>query len=567
MKKSIVLLFFVFFFSLFASQVNGQESSGEHIRSFEAVISINKDGTVDVTEKITYDFDDLDRHGIYRDIPFVKTNKNGKKFRLDFSNISVTDKSGSSYQYKNTESDGVMQLKIGDPDRTVTGVHTYVISYKVAGALTYFSDHDELYWNVTGDDWTVPISSSTSQVELADMTAQDRSKIQAICYTGPAGSTEQNCNTEKIGRKISFNSELSLNSGEGITVAVSFPKNIVAVLEPKPYVTFWETILGKIVIAIITLGVLLWYVVYPIWIPIKWLKEGRDPKPINTGEARAWFDPPNTKSGRPLTPGEVGALVDERVDMPDIASTIVSLAQKGYLKIEKRAKGDFNLLKSKELAGDTSLLPYERNFFHKLFQNGNELSLKTRKTYLTTAVENIKKDIYEQLISNGFFPHNPDKIRTFYTIIGVLALTTGNIPLTFSAFFFGRNMPRKTHLGVESSNIAKSLRNFLVSQERQLKYQASKQMMFEKLLPFAIAFGVEKIWADRFKDIALKEPDWYHGYSSGTFNSLYLTNSLNSSFSSFSTAATPVSSSTGHSSGFSGGSSGGGGGGGGGGSW
>ena len=92
--------------------------------------------------------------------------------------------------------------------------------------------------------------------------------------------------------------------------------------------------------------------------------------------------------------------------------------------------------------------------------------------------------------------------------------------------------------------------------------------MFEKLLPYAVAFGVEKIWANRFKDIQLRQPEWYSGYgSSSRFNSVYFTNSLNSSFSSVRSAATPVSSSTGHSSGFSGGSSGGGGGGGGGGSW
>ncbi len=219
------------------------------------------------------------------------------------------------------------------------------------------------------------------------------------------------------------------------------------------------------------------------------------------------------------------------------------------------------------MAGDTNLLGFERDFLHELFQNTEEVSLKSKKTFLYTAVLNVKKELYKPLVSSGFFPHDPDKIRTFYTVIGTLALTTFNLPLVFSAFFFGRHMPRKTQLGVEATNIAKSLRNFLTSQERQLQFQASKQLMFEKLLPFAIAFGVEKIWAMRFKDIALKAPDWYQSYSPGTFNSIYLTNSLNSSFSHFSTAATPVSSSTGHGSGFSGGSSGGGGGGGGGGSW
>jgi uncharacterized membrane protein len=145
---------------------------------------------------------------------------------------------------------------------------------------------------------------------------------------------------------------------------------------------------------------------------------------------------------------------------------------------------------------------------------------------------------------------------------------TGNLGLALIAFTFGRAMPAKTIFGVESANISKSLKNFLSSQERQLEFQAKNQMMFEKLLPYAVAFGVERIWAQRFKDFVLKSPEWYSSYdSTRAFNSVLFANSLSSSMSSFRSAATPVSSTTGHSSGFSGGFSGGGGGGGGGGSW
>ena len=138
--------------------VEAQDISSEHIQNFATSIKINKDGTIDVKETIVYDFDGLSRHGIYRDIPYVKTNKEGKKLMMDFSDISVTDETGDSYQFSRIWEDQTLRLKIGDPDRTITGIHTYVISYRVAGALTYFSDHDELYWNVTGDDWPVPIS-------------------------------------------------------------------------------------------------------------------------------------------------------------------------------------------------------------------------------------------------------------------------------------------------------------------------------------------------------------------------------------------------------------------------
>ena len=554
--------------------VEAQDISSEHIQNFATSIKINKDGTIDVKETIVYDFDGLSRHGIYRDIPYVKTNKEGKKLMMDFSDISVTDETGDSYQFSRIWEDQTLRLKIGDPDRTITGIHTYVISYRVAGALTYFSDHDELYWNVTGDDWPVPISLSTSQVDMGFPIG--RTETKATCYAGAFESTDQNCKvSQESNNFFTFKADSSFQSGEGMTIVVSFPKGKVAVLEPKPFVEFWDTLFGKIIFALLFLATILWYIVYPIWIPIKWLRQGRDPKPIGTGETKAWFEPPKSTSGRALTPAEVGGLVDEKADMSDISALIVSLAQRGYLKIvEEKGKGildrgnKFSLVKQRELAGDTGLLPYERDFFNGLFSEGGAVSLKSRKTYLYSAVENAKKGLYEQLVSSGFFTHSPERARTFYSVIGVIALTTFNIPLAFSAFLFGRHMPKKTVEGAEAAAVAKSLRNFLTSQERQLQFQAKNQMMFEKLLPFAIAFGVEKIWAERFKDLRMQPPEWYEGYSGTRFSSIYFASSLNSSFSSFQSAATtPTSSSSGFSSGFSGGSSGGGGGGGGGGSW
>ena len=561
MKKILGLIFFLLLFFQFTAKVSAQEQ----IQSFDTNVVIYKNGTIDVKERILYDFGSTERHGIYREIPFTTKNKEGKKFKLEFSNFSVTDGKGKNYRFEKSYENENLRLKIGDPNSTVTGVHVYKISYSVSGALTYFSDHDELYWNSTGNEWQVPIKYASAQINFPTPIGQEN--IRAVCYTGLAGSTVQNCVTETENNGVALLVNLpGLNPFEGLTFAVSFPKGQVAVLEAKPYVTFWETIWGKIVIGLIILAAILWYVVYPIWIPIKWFKRGRDPKHQGIGEARSWFDPPKIKTGRELTPEEAGALVDERVDMEDISGMVVSLAQKGYLKIEERGKKDFYFLKRKEFIRDKDLLPFEEYFLQEVFKSGGEYHLKKNKLY--EAVEKVKTNIYEKLVSEGFFRENPNKIRTFYSIMGILGFTTGNIGLAFSAFLFGRNMPRKTILGVETANVAKSLKNFLSSQERQLKFQADKQMMFEKLLPFAIAFGVEKVWANRFKDINLKPPEWYSGYGGNTrFNSVYFTNNLNSSFSSLRSAATPVSSSTGHSSGFSGGSSGGGGGGGGGGSW
>jgi len=236
--------------------------------------------------------------------------------------------------------------------------------------------------------------------------------------------------------------------------------------------------------------------------------------------------------------------------------------------VEKKGKilglgKSFELVKNKEI--DDSLVLYEKTFLNSIFSRVDRFEIKGHKMY--TIVEKVKTNIYESLVGGDFFPENPQTVRTTYYVWAGIALFTGNFHLAIIMFIFARIMPRKTLFGAGQAAVARSLKNFLVSQSRQLAFQAKNQMMFEKLLPYAIAYGVEKIWAERFKDLNLRKPDWYEGGSMTHFNSVLLATSLNNSFNSIRSSATPVRSSTGHSSGFSGGFSGGGGGGGGGGSW
>jgi len=130
---------------------------------------------------------------------------------------------------------------------------------------------------------------------------------------------------------------------------------------------------------------------------------------------------------------------------------------------------------------------------------------------------------------------------------------------------FGRKSAKRTLLGVEKYSEAASLLNFLKSQDEQLNFQSKNKMFFEKLLPYAAGFGVEKVWAERFKDISVQKPDWYEG---DNFSNILFIGALTSNISgSVKSSMSPTRSSSGFSSGFSSGSSGGGGGGGGGGSW
>lgn len=532
---------------------------GEKIQKFTSDISIQKNGSIDVKETIVYDFASLSRHGIFRNIPYTILDK-GKRYDMTYTFNSVTDEKGKKYKYTKSRQNEQWVLKIGDPNKTITGIHTYIISYNVRGALGYYKVHDELYWNITGNGWDIPIKETTATILLPANI--DEKSIQLKCFTGAYGSKKQNCTGATTGQKTDFKTTLFLNSYEGLTTVLGFPKGTTAVLLPTEYVPFFQTFLGKIVLVLIGIAAVCWYIILPLYIVVKWFAKGRDP---DVGRAvTAGYDAPKGSNKKDLTPAQTGALLDETVDKKDIFSIIVDLARRGYIRIEERDKKDFYLVKlpvTEKLAN--KLLPFEQKLYDALFPLGDESRLKDTKLY--TVIMDIQTLLYKDMVTQGYFVKNPQTTRTIYTLLGVAGIFTFNFVLAFVSFTFGRNMPRKTLLGAQQANVAKGLQNFLKSQERQLNFQGDKQLLFEKLLPFAVAFGVEKAWAKRFENFDLKSPEWYSSYNNTGFNSYVFASSLGNSYSNFSASSTPPSSSG---SGFSGGgSSGGGGGGGGGGSW
>jgi hypothetical protein len=560
MKKNVIISLLI----VIGVFISSSTVHAEIIRSYDSQISIQKDGRIQVKEKIDYDFEDTYGHGITRDIPVIKKNSDGKEYELTVRVEGIKDERGTSYNYSSSWVDNKLHLKIGDAKRTITGLHTYIIDYVVSGAITYYSDHDELYWNSTGYAEKGSIENANGTIHFPEGTQMG--EVKTICYTGAEGSTAQDC-TVQTEQNSSSVSALRLGNGSGLTIIVSFPKGLVERLEPKPYTSFENTWYGKIILGLIfiILGILglIWYVILPIYIPFKWYLSGRDPR---SQEVRVWFDPPKA-GNRTLTPAETGSLIDETVDMKDIFGSLVQLAQKGYFQIVEEKKGEFSFVKKKDWSGDKLVMPFEKELMDGFFNGKDECKLKGRD--LSTVVQKVTDNLYEQIVKDGFFKTNPQSTRTKYFALAGVAMFTGNMCLAFVAFVFAKFMPAKTVEGAQQAGIGKSLKTFLTSQERQLEFQAKNQMMFEKLLPYAVAFGVEKIWASRFKDITLSQPTWYTSRNNTAFNAVYFSNSLHSSVSTFTYSATPTRSSSGFSSGFSsgGGFSGGGGGGGSVGSW
>jgi len=561
MKRFFSRFFILTIFTFIALYLSSSSTvfAQEQITSFDSNTKINLDGTVNIKETIVYDFGTESRHGIFRDITTIKVNKENKKYHLYISDVSVVDQKGLPYTFALTDNNENINIRIGDADKYVTGVNTYIVSYVVSGALTYFDTFDELYWNVSGNDWNVPISKISTKIELPNEVLQLPNEIKAVCYTGAKGSSEQDCDVVVTGNGVDIKTLNPLTSFSGLTVAVNFPNNIVAVLEP----TLVKGTPAWIVFLIGTLAVLVslyLYIYLPIKLLINYIKNYLYVK-RNKKVVAAWFDAPKIDK-YPLSPAETYGLVYQSISNKQLTSTLIDLAHRGYIKIIANSKRDISLELLKDLSDDTKLKSFEKDLLKVFFNKKESITLTDIKSNkgLVGLLDKFKKNIFTNLFSYNLFSEDLQKIQNKYSLFIFLAFVTFNIPL-FLVSLLSLRSAKLSSLGIEKFSEALSLRNFLVSQDDQFNFQAKEQMFFEKLLPYATAFGVEKVWLSKFGDLDIKNPDWYVG------DYVYL-NTISSSLNkSIASSISSTNSSRGFSSGSSGGFSGGGGGGGGGGSW
>ncbi|MFA5188409.1 MAG: DUF2207 domain-containing protein [Patescibacteria group bacterium] len=545
----------------------------EQIDSFDVTIKINSDASINVLEKIQYDFGETEHHGIYRYIP-IKYKARGSNFNFRIFDIYVTDENGSALTTDISYPGSDVNIKIGDADILITGKHTYVINYTIKRAINYFNDHDELYWNVTGTEWDPPVSILESRATITLPQKLEQKDIKTECFSGIFGSTTSCSSIDLVpGNDNLFSAAIfkqsKLNPGEGLTIVIGWPVGLVQ----KP--TLWQSILD----AIKDNGILLIPVFVFIFLFWRWYKHGRDPEGRKTIIAE--FEAPDN-----LSPAEIGAVIHEKVDNKDISAQIIYLAINGYLKIKKLEKGnDYELTKLKTT--DTLVNEFDKQLLNALFDSSLTIKLSDLAEEFYKDLAKIKEAVYADVIKKGYFLQNPQKQRiSYYTIAGAV-LFLGFFFLgvlgaywIFSAVLsgilvaiFGYFMPARTKKGVLAREAILGLKIYLtVAEKDRIKFfnaPAKNPEQFEKFLPVAMVLGVEKEWAGQFKDIYNQKPSWYDDPTTNNFSSLWLISSMtNFQSSSASTLASMPASASSGSSGFGGGGfSGGGGGGGGGGSW
>jgi uncharacterized membrane protein len=573
---SVIIALFAFAFPA-ASAYSTREL---RIENFHSETIVMPDGTIDVTETIQAHFIGGPWHGLYRTIPVEYVTPQGLNYTLFIDVKRVTDGTGRTLKYESSRERHYRKLKIYVPDAD-NSTQTISIEYSVSDALRFFEDHDELYWNVTGDEWDIPIQSASARIILPEGTTN----IRANVFTGAYRSRAQNADVDIAGNGVEVRTRDPLHLHEGLTVAVAFDKGFVQ--EP--------TTVGRLA--------LFFRSNWPLGIPLAafvamfylWWTRGRDPRlrPIT-----AQYEPPNQ-----LTPGEVGTLVDNSANMRDITASIVDLAVRGYIAIEEHQKDrmlglmhdkDYNFIVQKDRAEWSKLKPHEQTLLEGLFTVGTvgeSVSMSSLENHFYTNLPGIKSNIFSSLVADGYYTTRPDSVRSAYIAAGVIigflivfggvkiASTQGMAPLAFIisgiltgaiVCAFGWFMPAHTEQGTRALEGVLGFEDFLVHVESdRFNRMIKTPEMFEKFLPFAMALGVEKNWSHAFQGILTQPPQWYRGSSYGpNFYPMMFTSDLSSMSSRASDALSSAprsSGGSGFSDGGGGGSSGGGFGGGGGG--
>jgi uncharacterized membrane protein len=544
------------------------------IKRFDATILVNPDGGVDVTESITAQFTGS-WNGIFRTVPVDYHTPQGFNWTLRLDLLGVTGENGQPLEVESSRERHYVKYKIRVPG-AVNATRTVTLHYRAANGLRFLEDHDELYWNVTGDEWDVPIEAATASIVLPSEAAG----VRAIAFNGVYGSTARDAVVETDGTTVRVTMPHRLDFHEGLTAVVGWNKGVVA--QPTQTAEALGFLASNWPLAIPILVLLAMFAL--------WRRVGRDPKGLPVA---VQYEPPDS-----ITPAEAGTLMDESADMRDITATVTDLAVRGYLKIEERDESALLGLMTRreyvfhrlEPQGAPPLVAHEEQVLRGIFTGGKtEVKLSELENEFYKYLPAVKQYIFDRLVRRGLYKSRPDRVKGYWLAGGVLLaaiiFTVGGalaarFQLTPVPFFtaalvsglivvlFSRYMPARTTAGARTLERLLGFEEFLSRVEKENYDRVVKTPeMFDRYLPFAMAFGVEQKWARAFQDIYREPPKWYVGSNSSAFNVNRLSHSLAdlSSRAGSAMSSSPRSRSSG--SGFSGGSSGGGSGGGGGGGW
>jgi hypothetical protein len=606
------------------------DPGGERILSFHSDVTVHSDSSLEVRETIILRAEGRRiKRGIYRDFPTRYQDRYGYHYNVTFKVLSV-ERDGLTEPWRQENRSNGVRVYVGDKDYFLPhDVYSYRITYRTVGQLGFFEEYDELYWNVTGNGWEFPIDKASSTVTLPP--GMPRGQFRLAGYTGVSGSGETAVasSVDPTGG-VTFRATRPLAPGEGLTIAVGWPKGFVT--EPSRTDRLGSFMASNMHLWVLIIGT----AVLCLYYLVAWNRVGRDPE---KGAVVPLFEPP-----RKLSPAALRYIRRMGFDTKSFAAAVIDMAVKGYLEIRESpgflSKG-FVLIK-KEGADGSSLFKGQKLLAGKFFPGSVDTLILQKKNYRTVggALKALKKSLETEYqgtlfklnskhllpgalisaatvaimaLSHPSLPKDASGMMLWLGMwtMGVVMLwaqkvyvmaviftlaeagavagfVSSGLPLAFFAAFLvlaGTNLlfyfllKAPTHYGRRLMDEIEGFRTYLAAAEgdrlRVMNPPEKTPELFERYLPYALALDVDNQWAEQFAGVLAKaginsSPEGYRPswYHGSRWNSSGLGSFAGGLGSSLSSAISSSSTAPGSSSGSGGGgSSGGGGGGGGGGGW
>ena len=363
----------------------GAAAAEERILHYLSDVAVEADGTLDVIEtiRVRSEANRID-HGIYRDFPTRYTNIAGRQVRVGFEVLAV-QRDGADEPWKTERRGNGVRIYAGDAETHVPpGEHVYAIRYRTTRQLGFFDDHDELYWNATGNGWVFPIDVAEARIRLPRAVPFG---LRAV-YTGPEGSSGGNAEvvSERPG-EIVFRTTAPLGPEEGLTVAARWEKGVVTPPPPPAAAWLWLQDNGPAAAgALALLGLLAYYF-------HAWRSAGRDPKP---GTMVPIFAPPDG-----LSAAAMRYITRMGADSRAFAAALVELGVGGHVRLSEEDGGFFGKDKTtiERTAGRSTVPDAEAAMLARLFAGGDSILMdqKNHATFSATksALEKKLKGLYE----------------------------------------------------------------------------------------------------------------------------------------------------------------------------
>jgi uncharacterized protein (TIGR04222 family) len=396
--------------------------------------------------------------------------------------------------------------------------HTYVLRYTVNGGLRYYDGGDQIWWKAVFADRSFPVRASTVTVNLPDDAPAQVAEAYGVenSYMGVGG------------QRVIFTAEESVDPGEEFEVRVQFPHGVVS---GSP--AAWQRMEDSAPVINLILGVIggLILIGGPLALLVFWYLRGRDPRVELPADYLS--KPPSD-----APPGVAGTLVDEKADMEDILATLIDLARRGYLEIEEQPSAglfgtSYDFVFRRTDKAMNGMKPYERTLLRRVTGRSGERSMSDLKEEFYTALPKIRDGLYDEMVERGYFRRRPDRVRKIYSGFGMVVLfglffvgvfglaALAEISAAFicpviglgvsavTLMIVGRHMPVKTRQGAEAAAKWNAFKTYLKEIERYADLEEATAQ-YERYLPYAIAFGIERSWTRKFSQVeSTPVPVWY----------------------------------------------------------